>query len=118
MEVVVYASIRDTEVDGDADVDDTVRRNNNNNNNNNNNKDNSNDLLDADSVVCSFIAPSTGSSNGKNRCLHHRLRSKCKDCGGGSICQHQRQRSKCKDCGGGSICQHQRQRSTCKDCGV
>uniref|UniRef100_A0A0G4I1Q0 CBM20 domain-containing protein n=1 Tax=Chromera velia CCMP2878 TaxID=1169474 RepID=A0A0G4I1Q0_9ALVE len=33
-------------------------------------------------------------------CLHGRVRSQCKLCGGGSVCEHGRQRSKCKDCGG------------------
>ena len=45
-------------------------------------------------------------------CEHHRVRSRCKDCGGSSICEHRRQRSKCKDCGGSGICEHQRRRST------
>ena len=49
-------------------------------------------------------------------CSHQRVRSRCKECGGGSICQHQRERSKCKECGGASICPHQRRRSTCKEC--
>ena len=45
-------------------------------------------------------------------CEYIRLRSQCKECGGGGICQHNRQRSKCKECGGGSICQHNRRRSS------
>jgi hypothetical protein len=52
-----------------------------------------------------------------NKCEHDRERSRCKDCGGGSICEHGRRRSRCKDCGGGSICEHDRERSSCKDCG-
>ena len=31
-------------------------------------------------------------------CEHNRVRSQCKECGGGSICEHNRRRSKCKDC--------------------
>ena len=50
-------------------------------------------------------------------CEHHRVRSRCKDCGGSGICEHKRVRSTCKDCGGSSFCEHQRQRSRCKDCG-
>jgi hypothetical protein len=51
-------------------------------------------------------------------CEHGRQKSKCKDCGGGSICEHgRRRRSQCKDCGGGSICEHGRIRSQCKECG-
>ena len=50
-------------------------------------------------------------------CPHGRQRSRCKECGGGSICEHGRIRSKCKECGGASICEHGRQRSRCKECG-
>ena len=31
-------------------------------------------------------------------------------------CEHDREKSKCKDCGGGSICEHGRIRSTCSIC--
>ena len=37
-------------------------------------------------------------SRDKNKCEHKRQKSKCKDCGGGSICEHKRQRSQCKEC--------------------
>jgi hypothetical protein len=53
----------------------------------------------------------------RKRCKHGRVRSQCKDCGGGGICDHGRQRSRCKDCGGGSVCEHGRRRTQCKDCG-
>ena len=52
----------------------------------------------------------------KGICQHNRIRSQCKECGGGSICQHNRQRYQCKECGGEGICQHGRQRSMCKTC--
>ena len=55
-----------------------------------------------------------GKESGK--CDHNRIRSRCKECGGGSICQHARRRSECKECGGGGICQHARRRSRCKTC--
>ena len=61
------------------------------------------------------IASTTGEDWSK--CWHGKKRSRCKDCGGGSICEHQRQRSTCKDCGGGQICEHKRVKSQCKDCG-
>jgi len=51
------------------------------------------------------------------KCHHGIFRSKCKECGGGSICEHDRERSKCKDCGGSQICEHNKQRSQCKECG-
>jgi len=53
----------------------------------------------------------------KNKCEHNRIRSQCKDCGGGAICEHNRIRSQCKDCGGSAICEHNRIKSRCKDCG-
>ena len=43
-------------------------------------------------------------------------KTRCTDCGGGSICEHKRQRAQCIDCGGGSICEHKRQRVACKQC--
>ena len=54
---------------------------------------------------------------GGSICEHNRIRSKCKECGGGSICEHNRRRDRCKECGGGSICEHNRERSRCKECG-
>lgn len=53
----------------------------------------------------------------KNKCEHKREKSKCKECGGGSICEHQRIKSQCKECGGGSICEHNRIKTKCKECG-
>lgn len=37
------------------------------------------------------------------KCIHDRQRSRCKDCGGGSICMHDKERPRCKDCGGVSV---------------
>lgn len=54
--------------------------------------------------------------DGKWKCEHGRRRSRCKECGGGSICGHGRVRSTCKECDGGSICEHGRRRSICKEC--
>ena len=52
-----------------------------------------------------------------SKCIHGRQKSKCKECGGGSICEHEREKSKCKECGGGSICEHGRIKLICKECG-
>jgi hypothetical protein len=49
-------------------------------------------------------------------CEHQRLRTQCKECGGGSICEHQKRRSICKECGGSKLCEHKRLRSHCKIC--
>ena len=57
------------------------------------------------------------STKSNKRCEHNKIRSVCKDCGGGSICCHNKERSKCKDCGGSQICQHNKMKSQCKDCG-
>ena len=53
----------------------------------------------------------------QTKCTHGRRKSRCVDCGGGSICTHRKQRAQCKYCGGASICEHNRVRSNCKDCG-
>ena len=49
-------------------------------------------------------------------CPHGRQRSRCKECGGGSICEHNRVRCECKECDGGSVCEHGRQRPSCPIC--
>jgi hypothetical protein len=53
----------------------------------------------------------------KKKCPHDKQKSKCKECGGGSICKHNKQKSQCKECGGSSICKHNIQKSHCKKCG-
>jgi hypothetical protein len=53
----------------------------------------------------------------KNKCIHNRRKSLCKNCDGTSICIHRREKSKCKECGGTSICIHRREKNRCKECG-
>ena len=48
------------------------------------------------------VSASTASKAKPRKCQHGRMRSQCKECGGGSICQHGRMRSQCKECGGGA----------------
>uniref|UniRef100_A0A0G4GGG1 Uncharacterized protein n=1 Tax=Chromera velia CCMP2878 TaxID=1169474 RepID=A0A0G4GGG1_9ALVE len=55
--------------------------------------------------------------HGKILCLHGRVRTRRKECGGGSFCEHGRRRSQCKECGGKGICEHGRQRFQCRECG-
>jgi len=55
-------------------------------------------------------------NKGKYNCEHNKRRTRCKECGGGSICEHNKRKSNCKECGGGSICEHNRQKSQCKEC--
>lgn len=52
----------------------------------------------------------------KPKCPHNKYKSKCIDCGGGSICEHKKLRIYCKDCKGSSICEHNRIKYSCKDC--
>ena len=51
------------------------------------------------------------------KCVHNKQKSRCRECGGGSICIHNKRKSLCKDCGGSSICIHEKQKQQCKDCG-
>ena len=53
----------------------------------------------------------------QNTCIHNKIKSRCKECGGSEICQHNRQKSSCRECGGVSICPHNRIKSRCKECG-
>ena len=54
----------------------------------------------------------------KNKCIHNKQKSYCKDCGGSALCIHNRQKNLCKECGGSSICIHNKQKNHCKDCGI
>ena len=52
-----------------------------------------------------------------SKCLHGKRKSRCKDCGGGSICEHGKRKSSCKECGGSDFCQHDKRKTECNDCG-
>lgn len=52
----------------------------------------------------------------KPKCIHNKYRSKCVECGGGSVCQHKKQKIYCKECNGNAICEHNRIKYSCKDC--
>ena len=54
--------------------------------------------------------------NNKCKCPHGKRKSRCVDCGGGSICIHGIIKYFCKDCGGGGVCIHGKQKSRCVDC--
>lgn len=53
----------------------------------------------------------------KNKCIHNRRKSRCKECKGSSICEHNKRKTRCIICGGGSICAHNRQKQSCIECG-
>ena len=36
----------------------------------------------------------------KNKCIHNKTKSRCKDCGGSRLCIHDRRKEACKECGG------------------
>ena len=50
------------------------------------------------------------------KCPHNKFKSKCIDCGGGSICEHKKRKIYCKECGGTAICEHNRIKYSCKEC--
>ena len=52
----------------------------------------------------------------RKQCPHNKLKSVCKECGGGSFCIHDKLKSRCKECGGGSFCIHDKCRNICKIC--
>lgn len=52
----------------------------------------------------------------KPKCLHNKLKSKCVECGGGSICEHKKNKIYCKECKGKAICEHNRIKYSCKEC--
>ncbi len=52
-----------------------------------------------------------------SKCEHGKRKSRCKECGGGSICKHGKIKYMCKECGGSGICEHGKRKSRCKECG-
>ena len=66
--------------------------------------------------VCKSIGIENDIKVGTCLCVHGRRRTRCKQCGGGSICEHGRRRYICKECGGGSVCQHGKRKWYCKLC--
>lgn len=50
------------------------------------------------------------------KCPHNKLKTYCKDCGGGSLCVHGKRKPRCIDCGGSYICVHKKRKNQCKDC--
>ncbi len=52
----------------------------------------------------------------KRKCIHNKIKSRCKECGGGTFCDHGKRKSNCKECGGGSICEHNKIKTRCIDC--
>ena len=52
----------------------------------------------------------------RNKCVHGRQKSTCRDCDGSQICIHKRRKSQCVECDGSQICVHKKQKSTCRDC--
>ena len=53
----------------------------------------------------------------KNKCIHDKIKYRCKDCNGKGFCIHDKPKYTCKDCNGKGICGHNRQKYDCKICG-
>lgn len=69
-------------------------------------------------VMCSHHKRKTNCAHcgGGSLCVHNVQRHKCRRCSGSSFCVHGTQKSECARCGGCSICRHQRVRHRCKQC--
>ena len=52
----------------------------------------------------------------RTSCIHGRVKTCCKECGGGSVCIHGKYKKYCKDCGGSAYCEHGKNKNKCKDC--
>jgi len=50
------------------------------------------------------------------KCIHNKLKSLCKECGGSGLCIHFTRKPMCKDCGGSQICIHNKRKASCIDC--
>jgi len=55
-------------------------------------------------------------SKRKSKCKHNIEKTRCRECGGGSLCKHNKRKSYCIKCGGASYCEHKRMRHQCIDC--
>ena len=50
-------------------------------------------------------------------CIHKKVKSLCKECGGSALCIHNVYKSSCRDCGGSAYCIHNIRKCYCKTCG-
>ena len=55
--------------------------------------------------------------DGRGICNHDKLKSRCRECGGGALCIHDKQKSHCRECGGSAYCIHDKQKTKCRECG-
>ena len=53
----------------------------------------------------------------KNKCIHGRQKTRCRECGGSAFCIHEKYKSRCRECGGSQICIHDKHKSSCRECG-
>jgi hypothetical protein len=53
----------------------------------------------------------------KNKCIHKKVKSLCKECDGSALCIHNVYKSSCKTCGGSAYCIHNIKKQLCKTCG-
>ena len=50
------------------------------------------------------------------KCQHGNKKTRCRECGGGSICKHNIRKERCHECGGSGLCKHNKQKSQCHKC--
>ena len=67
--------------------------------------------------TCIKCRDSDKKSKEKTKCIHNKVKCRCRECCGSNLCIHDRQKYQCKVCGGVGICIHNRQKSNCKECG-
>jgi len=51
------------------------------------------------------------------KCEHGKSKTRCLDCGGGSLCEHGQVKYRCLECGGSAYCKHEIQKCRCPTCG-
>jgi hypothetical protein len=74
-------------------------------------------VAELNAIMCVHMFKWGECTKGCCQCIHGRVKSFCKECGGSQICTHGRQKGTCKECGGSRICPHGRQKGFCKECG-
>ena len=55
-------------------------------------------------IMCIHLIAKTDCRICKNKCIHNKRKSQCKDCNGSQICIHNKRKSQCNDCDGSQLC--------------
>ena len=51
------------------------------------------------------------------KCEHGKFKTRCLDCGGGSLCEHGEIKYHCRECDGNAYCKHKIKKQRCHKCG-